>query len=549
MRSYIPVFLAVLVIFLAGCLGGQACPDTADPVCGSNGVTYKNSCLAKAANATIAHKGPCSSTGACVDSDGGKDLFAKGNTSAGKVSNTDSCVDSDNVMEYFCEKGAVSSKSFSCPDGYECKGGKCTTVTCRDSDGGVESGTKGTATSGTDTGTDECNTNGSLKEYFCENSKVSSKVIECASGKECSGGACVDIKCSDSDGGKDKFEKGTVKEGKSSKTDSCSDADTVKEYFCSGSLVKSEEISCGTGFDCVSGKCVESKCVDSDNGKDQFTKGTTTYDNKTYKDSCYSKSQVFENFCKSDSSVGTEKISCGTDHECLDGRCRRVDCTEDKDTFKEEDLRYEIIEYDDSDKLTLYTGDIVEINNGMILRLYSISGNETTFRLYEDFAEYQDNDVLCTESIDEGMSENDICGENTKKIEVDEVNDTEDFARIYLDEYYVVQYYTQEGSNSTWSGSSSSCPDDKKVVEKHTSYFYPYLDTESSGLDLDGENFWLFDKLAEIDDIDSDSISFLLDGEDHSLEDDDTFEYDGRDYEIHLTFHEGGLFKIFIEEA
>ncbi|MBI4020007.1 MAG: hypothetical protein HY367_01635, partial [Candidatus Aenigmarchaeota archaeon] len=44
------------------CSGGFACPDLYGPVCGADGKTYTNECFARAANARIAHDGPCEGT-------------------------------------------------------------------------------------------------------------------------------------------------------------------------------------------------------------------------------------------------------------------------------------------------------------------------------------------------------------------------------------------------------------------------------------------------------------------------------------------------------
>jgi len=548
MKTYILVSLSVLVMLFAGCLGEQPCPDVVELVCGADGVTYKNPCTAEKAGVQIEHDGACSAqVSECEDSDGGKDIFTSGNVISEGRRYSDSCKGTDTVEEYFCENGTPSLDRFPCPMGYECKGNRCAAVPCDDSDGGIKIATKGTAVSGTARETDECATNGSLKEFFCEDNEISFKYVECPANQQCIAGACTEYGCEDSDGGKDEFEKGTTTDGDDSETDSCYDEDTVTEYFCAATGIESERIDCGSGYNCVEGECVESQCVDSDNGKDQYTKGTTSYGDDTYEDSCYSDTQVLEYFCSSETEVDVEKIYCGTDHECFNGQCRIVECLKDEESIDEEDVRYEIAEFDSGDKLTLYVGNAVEINNDMILKLHDVGGTTAYFRLYEDYGEFQDNDELCADSIDEGLTENDLCGENTGDIEVDTVDSGDDYAQIYLDEYYAMQYYSEEGTDIEWSG-PSSCPDDEKEFTDHTSYFYPYLDTSSTGLDLDGERFRLFDELAEIKDIDTDTIEFELDNEDYNLEDGDTFEYNDKDYEIDLFFNDGGLYRITIQE-
>ncbi len=547
MKNYILMSLSVLVLLFSGCLGEQPCPDTVELVCGVDGTTYENPCLAERAGVEIAHTGACVEPVTCEDSDGGKDIFASGSVVSEGIRHLDICRDATTVEEYFCENGVPSSDDIPCPTGYECKGSKCVVLPCEDSDGGIKIGTKGTVASGPAQETDECAANGSLKEFFCEGNDISFKYVECPENRQCVAGACVEYTCEDSDGGKDKLEKGTTEAGDESHTDSCYDEDTVTEYFCVGTEIRSEEMLCGSGYECVAGECVESGCVDSDNGKDQYVKGTTTYGDVSHTDSCYSDTQVLEYFCSSDTSMDVEKIYCGADHECFNGVCRRVECLKEEDEIDEMDVRYEMADFDSGDMLRLYVNDAVEINDEMILKLADIAGDTAYFRLYEDYEEFKDNDYICNENIDEATSENDLCGENTGDVVVEIVSSTDDYADIYLDEWYVMQYYSQEGLETDWSG-PASCPDDETVYYEHVSYFYPYLDTESAGLDLEGERFKLFGQLAEILDIDADTFEFELDNEEYSLEDGDTFEYNDMDYEIDIYFSDGGIYRIVIRE-
>lgn len=62
-------------------------------------------------------------------------------------------------------------------------------VACRDSDGGKNYYEKGTATSGSVSLTDHCNSDGSLTEKYCSGDEIKAMVYSCPQG--CSGGACL----------------------------------------------------------------------------------------------------------------------------------------------------------------------------------------------------------------------------------------------------------------------------------------------------------------------------------------------------------------------
>ncbi len=544
MRAIIFVSMLGIMLFLSGCAGLGKCPTTRDLVCGDDGKVYPNECIAKQAGVKVAYDGPCRPS--CDDSDGGKDIFTAGKvTSDGKTRN-DGCRDELTVIEYFCDI-TFSSEDLPCPAGYSCLNGKCVETPCSDSDGGIKPLAKGTAKAGSESGTDSCEQNGSLKEYFCEGSTVSYQYMDCPSGKQCLAGLCVDIQCVDSDEGQDKFTKGTTTKGEDSETDECEDTSSVKEYFCQANQITSQTIACGTGFECAEGACVElPPCMDSDGGKDKYIKGTVSWEGNEYPDDCYSSSQVLEYYCVGEE-LKSEKMPCGSGHECLGGECIMAQCQKDEDSFDNEDQRYQIASFGSSKSVKLYVGDVVELDDEMLLELTGVSGTDADFDLFLDYGDYQDNEEECSDTIGEGNSTSDMCGEDTGNIEVDEVNDTEDYAVLTLDDYNVIQIYSEEGTLIQWIG--YGCDDDEMEYEKFDSYFHPYLDTDSGGLNLDGEDIKFLDTTASLEDIDSDdnSIELDVDGDTFVLEDGDDFEYEGIDYQMNLYFNEGGLYRMMIE--
>ena len=542
MRGYIVLILAIGLITL-GC-AGEKCQDIKDLVCGEDGNTYYNQCYAERENVTVAYKGQCIEDQACTDSDGGKDTFTAGSVVKNKETYDDECMDSSTVKEQYCDGELPKGEALPCPTGYECKTGRCVEVECSDSEDGQGTDVKGTVTAGSQTETDQCSDEDTVTEYYCKDGVIEDESIDCGENMVCEDGICVEAQCTETDSGKDKNNKGTTEKGDESQTDVCEDKNSVKEYYCSDGEIADEILECSSGYECDGGECIKSQCTDSDNGKDIFSYGIVTYEGKEYKDNCYSSSHVLEYVCL-DGEADVQKTECPSNHECVQGRCERSECEVEKDDFSLSDQRYQIESYSSSDELTLYEGDAVEINDEMILELDSVSTGEATFSLYEDYDDYQQNDELCSEDIEEGNFITDMCGENTGDIELENVDPSDDYADITLDEYYAVQYYDEEGYDAEYSG--DDCPDDGPVYESHTAYFYPYIDAESSGLNLDGEDFKLFGENAEIIDIESDSIKFEIDGELYDLEDDEEFEYNDMDYVIGITFSDGGISRIDIE--
>ncbi|MBU0591532.1 MAG: hypothetical protein ABIJ10_05765, partial [Candidatus Micrarchaeota archaeon] len=132
--------------------------------------------------------------------------------------------------------------------------------------------------------------------------------------------------CSDSDGGRSYSLLGTTSNSTgTSGTDSCLADGRLREFYCSGTSVISETVSCSTGYECSTGRCIESEpeplCSDSDAGRTYTTQGTTSNSTGTNQsDFCLADGRLTEYYC-SNTSVVSETVSCSADYECSVGRC------------------------------------------------------------------------------------------------------------------------------------------------------------------------------------------------------------------------------------
>ncbi len=177
-----------------------ACTLEFDPVCGEDEVTYQNNCTAECAGVEIQYKGRCQVEGAEIDDQ-----------------------------------------------------------SCEDSDGGVQIHEKGTVTAFGATFVDSCS--GLLvKEYYCEDREAKSSMHECPEDFKCVDGKCVrgKIKCTDTDGGNDIYEAGTVTiqgliEGLY--LDKCVDHTVLKEYYCENDELAINEVECE--IECKQARCLQ----------------------------------------------------------------------------------------------------------------------------------------------------------------------------------------------------------------------------------------------------------------------------------------------------
>jgi len=155
---------------------------------------------------------------------------------------------------------------------------------CYDSDGGINLYVKGTcnASNYTTKGTDYCNANFTLKEFYCvNNSTCASQQFNCSFG--CTAGACLNAtpsprpnatvtptpipnSCTDTDGGKNYFLRGTVYGYRSYRnstpynyTDYCLTNRSLQEYFCMNTTPSFVNYSCPRT--CFNGACTNATNV------------------------------------------------------------------------------------------------------------------------------------------------------------------------------------------------------------------------------------------------------------------------------------------------
>jgi PKD repeat protein len=133
---------------------------------------------------------------------------------------------------------------------------------CTDTDGGKDYYVKGITTglAGDNlisTDTDFCRDSNMLVEWFCLSDQKTRTNTNYYCPNGCVDGACIESpQCTETDGGKDYFTKGTVTVGGNEHTDTCSGNVNLMEHYCQGTGSGTETHSCDYG--CSNGACLAS---------------------------------------------------------------------------------------------------------------------------------------------------------------------------------------------------------------------------------------------------------------------------------------------------
>lgn len=207
----------------------------------------------------------------CIDTDGGQDIYARGELRVGGRVYTDICSAPDTVREYFCNGDFAENVIRNCPPDSSCSDGACVRnpQVCIDSDNGLNATVFGEVNITDPAGfrftyPDKCESSALLKEYACIGSNLSFQIMECSLGRgeECLRAACQKpVVCTDSDDGIVPASRGAVTvierfdlpERTRNYEDSCSGTGTLTEYYCSEDRALSVGISCN-------GTCSEGAC-------------------------------------------------------------------------------------------------------------------------------------------------------------------------------------------------------------------------------------------------------------------------------------------------
>jgi hypothetical protein len=183
---------------------------------------------------------------------------------------------------------------------------------------------------------DECTSPGMVREYYCNNDKLASRVIACEGNSICSLGRCVEIpqeeeeepkECTETDSGRDYATFGSLDYRSSEHNDTCQGNFGLIEYYCENDSMKQEVHQCEIGKRCVDGACIvtDRSCIDSDEDNQllvgtatQFSGGQVT---GTSQDYCINNYTRMEYRCIDGSVVGSEQ-ECPADMFCDSGNCR-----------------------------------------------------------------------------------------------------------------------------------------------------------------------------------------------------------------------------------
>ncbi len=211
---------------------------------------------------------------------------------------------------------------------------------CHDSDDGVMEEIAGSVTVSNISYNDECQNDKSLREYYCRNDAVASRLIDCPYGTMCQNGACSGLTapkeppepptpesfCEDSDGGRKYGTYGEVSSDGMLYQDRCQGNYDLLEYYCDNSQPKQMTVRCEFGQRCEEGACItlETTCSDSDLANPEAAGTTTVYGGevvvKSQADYCVDETYRKELSCD-DGSIKEDVLPCPEHTYCSSGAC------------------------------------------------------------------------------------------------------------------------------------------------------------------------------------------------------------------------------------
>lgn len=253
------------------CPNGEVCGNTSPLIMGDPGSEFSTTfnvgiCIVPRTCSDCSADNPCPTNLTCING-----FCTKAPACAlGQILCNGVCVN-NTIDLYNCGKCGLK-----CASNQNCTNSICTNQTtnptmCSDTDSGINFSVKGTVTSSGVSFTDYCASNSAaLIEFYCLNGTVMNKTADCPYG--CSNGACMNQtsqpNCTDTDGGVNYYQTGTVVSSAGNFTDFCSSnasGNFLVEYYCKGTNELNTTFFCPANMACINGACIATapQCVQS----------------------------------------------------------------------------------------------------------------------------------------------------------------------------------------------------------------------------------------------------------------------------------------------
>lgn len=223
--------------------------------------------LLQVVDGRVKFMGSC--TPACTDPDA-LDFYQNSTCSSTLVTAGDFCATEGDLIEYFCTPNRYCAPqtfhcAFGCVNGACIPGDKAKCESPQSDDVLRKGRTEGNYANGSSfLFTDACAGASKLKKYYCDSNKIAqSKTLACPG--LCEDGACIEkkaeLKCVDTDQGRNYEVAGTCSDSTGSYADQCSDGSVV-EYYCDAGYCKTVVSKCPG---CKEGVCLKSEGVSTTN--------------------------------------------------------------------------------------------------------------------------------------------------------------------------------------------------------------------------------------------------------------------------------------------